>query len=129
MVYVEQSRSAGFICMSVDVHQPKNPLRKGHILLICLPIYVCAGILLALIFSIAAPCFSQGIPSLNNSESTASKKTNGDESIELPGSYFIALLSFPGPSKRPYCQVRFQNVRCRVVSVWPYPNCCIMPLF
>ena len=30
VVYVEQSRSAGFICRSVDVHQPKNPLRKGH---------------------------------------------------------------------------------------------------
>jgi len=67
------------------VHQPKNPLRKGYILVICLPMYVCVGIFLALIFSIAAPCFSQGIPSLNNAESIASKKSNSDESIELPG--------------------------------------------
>jgi len=68
------------------VHQSKNSLRTWHIFLgTCVQIYVCVGIFLALIFGIATPCFSQGIPSLNNAESTASKKSNGDENIELPG--------------------------------------------
>ncbi len=68
------------------MHQEKNPLRKGHIFLVtCVQIYLCVGIFLALIFGIATPCFSQGIPSLNNAESAASKKSNVDENIELPG--------------------------------------------